>query len=146
MKAVKAVVVAAGMSVADMDDTRAPDDRVRPAGDRQQMQQLQQRFSSSTLKQQLEQGQQLYSSLNRVTDVNSWHLSSHGQIRSVLPTDYKQIQNLFSGSGRHFGTAASSFLSGNSHYTSAGNDFYTPGDRAARQEHGRRPEPRPVHL
>jgi len=128
MKAVKAAVVAAGLSIADMDGARAQMIVFDPQAVAQQMQQLQQQVQQlSTLKQQLEQGQQLYSSLNRLTDVNSVaSLLSRPEIRSVLPTDYKQIQSLFSGSGGgSFGTAASSFLSGNSHYTSAGNDFYS---------------------
>jgi type IV secretion system protein VirB5 len=127
MKTVKAAVVAAGMSVAAMDGARAQMIVFDPQAVAQQMQQLQQQVQQlSTLKQQLEQGQQLYSSLNRLTDVNSVaSLLSRPEIRSVLPTDYKQIQSLFSGSGGgSFGTA-SSFLSGNSHYTSAGNDFYS---------------------
>src|SRR3954465_14203489 len=98
MKGVKAAVVAAGMSVADMDGARAQMIVFDPQAVAQQMQQLQQQVQQlSTLKQQLEQGQQLYSSLNRLTDVNSVaSLLSRPEIRSVLPTDYKQIQSLFS--------------------------------------------------
>lgn len=128
MKVVKAMALAAGLTAAAVGGARAQMIVFDPQAVAQQMQQLQQQVQQlNTLRQQLEQGQQLYSSLNRLTDVNSVaQLLSRPEIRSALPTDYQQIQSLFSGAGAGtFGSAASSFLSGNSHYSSPGNDFYS---------------------
>ena len=149
MRVVKVAVAVACLSVTAMGGARAQMLVFDPQAVAQQVQQLQQQVQQlSTLKQQLEQGQQLYSSLNRLTDINAVaSLLSRPEIRSALPTDYKQIQSLFSGSGAgSFGTAASSFLSGNSHYTSPGNDFYSQEIARLAKRHGRRPEPCPVDL
>ncbi|MCZ7854706.1 P-type DNA transfer protein VirB5 [Agrobacterium salinitolerans] len=78
------------------------------------------------LNQQLQQAQQLYGSLNKITnmaDVAS--LLNDSSIRKALPQDFNAIESLFKGSGSGvFGDSASKFLEGNSIYRTDANDFY----------------------
>jgi type IV secretion system protein VirB5 len=79
-----------------------------------------------TLNQQLQQAQQLYGSLNKITnmaDVAS--LLNDPSIRKALPQDFNAIEGLFKGSGTGvFATSASKFLQDNSTYRTNANDFY----------------------
>jgi type IV secretion system protein VirB5 len=78
------------------------------------------------LNQQITQAQQLYGSLNKITnmaDVAS--LLNDSAIRKALPQDFNAIENLFKGSGSGvFGDSASKFLESNSTYRTSANDFY----------------------
>ncbi|WQE43463.1 P-type DNA transfer protein VirB5 (plasmid) [Agrobacterium tumefaciens] len=78
------------------------------------------------LNQQITQAQQLYGSLNKITnmaDVAS--LLNDSSIRKALPQDFNAIESLFKGSGSGvFGDSASKFLDGNSTYRTSANDFY----------------------
>ncbi|MCD4662657.1 P-type DNA transfer protein VirB5 [Rhizobium pusense] len=78
------------------------------------------------LNQQISQAQQLYGSLNKITnmaDVAS--LLNDSSIRKALPQDFNAIESLFNGSGSGvFGDSASKFLEGNSTYRTDANDFY----------------------
>jgi type IV secretion system protein VirB5 len=79
-----------------------------------------------TLNQQLQQAQQLYGSLNKITnmaDVAS--LLNDPSIRKALPRDFNAVEGLFKGSGTGvFGNSASKFLESNSTYRTDANDFY----------------------
>ncbi|MBB4193014.1 type IV secretion system protein VirB5 [Rhizobium aethiopicum] len=79
-----------------------------------------------TLNQQLQQAQQLYGSLNKITnmaDVAS--LLNDPSIRKALPQDFNAIEGLFKGSGTGvFGSSASKFLENNSTYRTDAEDFY----------------------
>lgn len=78
------------------------------------------------LNQQIAQAEQLYGSLNKLTnmaDVAS--LLNNPQIRKALPQDFAAIESLLSGNGSGvFGDAAAKFLEGNSTYQTSANDFY----------------------
>lgn len=78
------------------------------------------------LNQQITQAEQLFGSLNKLTnmaDVAS--LLNQPEIRKALPQDFAAIESLFSGNGSGvFGDAASKFLGKNSTYQSSANDFY----------------------
>ncbi|CVI62968.1 P-type DNA transfer protein VirB5 (plasmid) [Agrobacterium leguminum] len=78
------------------------------------------------LNQQITQAQQLYGSLNKITnmaDVAS--LLNDSLIRKALPQDFNAIESLFKGAGSGmFGDSASKFLEGNSTYRTNANDFY----------------------
>jgi type IV secretion system protein VirB5 len=78
------------------------------------------------LNQQLQQAQQLYGSLNKITsmaDVAS--LLNEPSVRKALPRDFNAIEGLFKGSGSGvFGNAASKYLERNSTYRTDANDFY----------------------
>lgn len=78
------------------------------------------------LNQQLQQAQQLYGSLNKITnmaDVAS--LLNDSSIRKALPQDFNAIESLFKGSGSGvFGDSASKFLESNSTYRTSADDFY----------------------
>ncbi|MFK3781442.1 P-type DNA transfer protein VirB5 [Agrobacterium sp. NPDC089420] len=78
------------------------------------------------LNQQITQAQQLYGSLNKITnmaDVAS--LLNDSSIRKALPQDFNAIESLFTGSGSGvFGDSASKFLEGNSTYRTSADDFY----------------------
>ncbi|ARO34375.1 type IV secretion system protein VirB5 (plasmid) [Rhizobium sp. NXC14] len=80
-----------------------------------------------TLNQQLQQAQQLYGSLNKITnmaDVAS--LLNDPSIRKALPQDFNAIEALFKGTGSGvFGSSASKFLQDNSSYHTEANDFYS---------------------
>ncbi|PDT20327.1 P-type DNA transfer protein VirB5 [Rhizobium hidalgonense] len=79
-----------------------------------------------TLNQQLQQAQQLYGSLNKITnmaDVAS--LLNDPSIRNALPQNFNAIEGLFKGSGSGvFGSAASKYLQDNSTYRTDADDFY----------------------
>lgn len=79
-----------------------------------------------TLNQQLQQAEQLYGSLNKITnmaDVAS--LLNDPSIRKALPRDFSAVEGLFKGSGTGvFGNSASKFLESNSTYRTDANDFY----------------------
>ncbi|WP_092586485.1 P-type DNA transfer protein VirB5 [Rhizobium mongolense] len=79
-----------------------------------------------TLNQQLQQAEQLYGSLNKITnmaDVAS--LLNDPSIRKALPRDFSAVEGLFKGSGTGvFGNSASKFLESNSNYRTDANDFY----------------------
>ena len=79
-----------------------------------------------TLNQQLQQAQQLYGSLNKLTnmaDVAS--VLNDPTIRKALPQDFNAIESLLSGAGSGaFGDSASKFLQSNSTYQTSANDFY----------------------
>ncbi|WP_349956707.1 P-type DNA transfer protein VirB5 [Rhizobium sp. ZPR3] len=78
------------------------------------------------LNQQLQQAQQLYGSLNKLTnmaDVAS--LLNDPAIRKALPGDFSAVESLLKGSGSGaIGDAASKFLTDNSTYKTSANDFY----------------------
>ncbi|MFG1423200.1 P-type DNA transfer protein VirB5 [Xanthobacter sp. VTT E-85238] len=79
-----------------------------------------------TLNKQLQQAQQLYGSLNKLTnmaDVAS--VLNDPSIRKALPQDFNAIESLLSGAGSGaFGDSASKFLQANSTYQTSANDFY----------------------
>ena len=78
------------------------------------------------LHEQIEQAQQLYGSLNKLTnmaDVAS--ILNDPAIRQALPEDFAAIEGLLKGNGSGaFGDAASKFLEGNSTYQTSADDFY----------------------
>lgn len=78
------------------------------------------------LNRQLQQAQQLYGSLNKLTnmaDVAS--LLNDPAIRKALPGDFSAVVSLLKGSGSGtLGDAASKFLADNSSYKTSANDFY----------------------
>lgn len=78
------------------------------------------------LHQQIEQAQQLYGSLNKLTDMaDIASVLNDPAIRKALPEDFAAIEGLFKGEGRGvFGDAASRFLDGNSSYRTSAEDFY----------------------
>jgi type IV secretion system protein VirB5 len=79
-----------------------------------------------TLNQQLQQAEQLYGSLNKITnmaDVAS--LLNDPSIRQALPRDFNAVEGLFKGSGTGlFGNSASTFLESNTTYRTDADDFY----------------------
>lgn len=79
-----------------------------------------------TLNQQLQQAQQLYASLNKVTNMaDVAGLLNDPSIRKALPQNFNTIEGLLNGSGTGaFGTSASKFLDNNSTYRTDANDFY----------------------
>ncbi|QKK20513.1 P-type DNA transfer protein VirB5 [Rhizobium indicum] len=79
-----------------------------------------------TLNQQLQQAQQLYASLNKVTNMaDVAGLLNDPSIRKALPQDFNAIEGLFKGSGTGvFGNSASKFLNESSTYRTNANDFY----------------------
>jgi len=78
------------------------------------------------LNQQLQQAQQLYGSLNKLTNMaDVAGVLNDPSIRKALPQDFSAIESLFKGAGSGvFGDAASKFLSDNSTYKTTANDFY----------------------
>ncbi|QTK81728.1 Type IV secretion system protein virB5 [Agrobacterium tumefaciens] len=78
------------------------------------------------LNQQISQAQELYGSLNKITDMaNVASLLNDSAIRRALPQDFTAIESLLSGTGGGvFGDSASKFLEGNSTYRTSANDFY----------------------
>nr|WP_245456101.1 P-type DNA transfer protein VirB5 [Rhizobium leguminosarum] len=79
-----------------------------------------------TLNQQLQEAQQLYASLNKITNMaDVAGVLNDPSIRKALPQDFNAIEGLFKGSGTGaFGTSASKFLENNSTYRTDANDFY----------------------
>ncbi|WP_064709463.1 P-type DNA transfer protein VirB5 [Rhizobium bangladeshense] len=79
-----------------------------------------------TLNQQLQQAQQLYGSLNKITNMaDVANLLNDPSIRKALPQDFNAIEGLFKGSATGvFGSSASKFLEDNSTYRADAEDFY----------------------
>ncbi|TBY35921.1 P-type DNA transfer protein VirB5 [Rhizobium leguminosarum bv. viciae] len=79
-----------------------------------------------TLNQQLQQAQQLYASLNKVTNMaDVAGLPNDPSIRKALPQDFNAIEGLLKGNGTGvLGNSASKFLDDNSTYRTSANDFY----------------------
>ncbi len=79
-----------------------------------------------TMKEQLDQAQQLYGSLNKLTDMaDVASLLNDPAIRKALPDNFSKIEGLFNGTGSGaIGEAATKFLDGNSTYKTSANDFY----------------------
>lgn len=84
------------------------------------------RAQLDTLNQQLGEAQQLYASLNKLTnmaDVAS--LLNDPSIRKALPSNFAAIEELLKGSGSDvFGESASRHLEANTTYRSHADDFY----------------------
>ncbi|WP_085033122.1 P-type DNA transfer protein VirB5 [Ensifer aridi] len=78
------------------------------------------------LNQQIEQAQQLYGSLNKLTDMaDVASILNDPAIRKALPAEFNAIEGLFKGDGSGvFGDSAAKFLEGNSTYRTNANDFY----------------------
>lgn len=78
------------------------------------------------LHQQIEQAQQLYGSLNKLTDMaDVASVLNDPAIRKALPSDFAAIEGLLKGNGSGvFGQSASKFLEGNSSYRTEADDFY----------------------
>ena len=78
------------------------------------------------LNQQIEQAQQLYGSLNKLTDMaDIASVLNNPAIRKALPADFSAVEGLFKGNGTGvFGDMASKFLEGNSTYRTNADDFY----------------------
>ncbi|MEJ5021164.1 P-type DNA transfer protein VirB5 [Ochrobactrum vermis] len=78
------------------------------------------------LHQQIEQAQQLYGSLNKLTNMaDVAGVLNDPAIRKALPPDFEAIEKLFKGNGSGaIGQSASKFLEGNSSYRTDADDFY----------------------
>ncbi|AWM28143.1 P-type DNA transfer protein VirB5 [Sinorhizobium fredii] len=78
------------------------------------------------LNQQIEQAQQLYGSLNKLTDMaDVASVLNDPTIRNALPADFNAIADLFKGNGTGvLNDSASKFLEGNSTYRTSADDFY----------------------
>lgn len=78
------------------------------------------------LNRQIQQAQQLYGSLNKLTNMaDIAGVLNDPSIRKALPEDFSTIERLLKGSGSGaLGDAASKFLSNNSTYKTSANDFY----------------------
>ncbi|AWI62360.1 P-type DNA transfer protein VirB5 [Sinorhizobium fredii] len=78
------------------------------------------------LNQQIEQAQQLYGSLNKLTDMaDVASVLNDPAIRKALPADFSAIEGLFKANGTGvFADSASKFLEGNTTYRTSADDFY----------------------
>ncbi|MBA8862731.1 type IV secretion system protein VirB5 [Ochrobactrum anthropi] len=78
------------------------------------------------LEEQLKQAQELYGSLNGLTDMKDLQsILSRPEIKDALPKDFAAIEGLLSGNGEgKFGDSAARFLEQNTTYKSDANDFY----------------------
>ncbi|MCO6180746.1 P-type DNA transfer protein VirB5 [Ciceribacter sp. RN22] len=78
------------------------------------------------LNQQIEQAQQLYGSLNKLTDMaDVAGVLNDPAIRQALPTAFSAIESLFNGNGTGvFAHSSSTFLESNSTYRTSADDFY----------------------
>jgi len=78
------------------------------------------------LNRQIQQAEQLYGSLNKLTNMaDIAGVLNDPSIRKALPEDFSTIERLLKGSGSGaLGDAASKFLSDNSTYKTSANDFY----------------------
>ncbi|WP_026619937.1 type IV secretion system protein VirB5 (plasmid) [Ensifer sp. WSM1721] len=78
------------------------------------------------LNQQIEQAQQLYGSLNKLTEMaDVASILNDPAIRKALPAEFNAIEGLLKGEGSGvFRDSASKFLEGNSTYRTSANDFY----------------------
>ena len=75
---------------------------------------------------QIEQAQQLYGSLNKLTDMaDVASVLNDPSVRKALPSDFAAIEGLLKGEGTGvFKDSASKFLEGNSTYRTDADDFY----------------------
>jgi type IV secretion system protein VirB5 len=75
---------------------------------------------------QIEKAQQLYGSLNKLTDMaDVASVLNDPAIRKALPSDFAAIEGLLKGNGTGvFGDSASKFLDSNSTYRTSADDFY----------------------
>ena len=80
-----------------------------------------------TMNQQLTQAQQLYGSLNKLTNMGDVaKLLNDPAIRKALPADFASVEQLMSGQGSGpAGASATQFQTDNSVYALPGNDFYS---------------------
>lgn len=80
----------------------------------------------ATMKEQLDQAQQLYGSLNKLTDMaDVASLLNNPAIRKALPENFSEIEGLLKGAGAGaISEAATKFLDANSSYKTGANDFY----------------------
>lgn len=78
------------------------------------------------LNQQIAQAQQLYGSMNKITDMaDVAGLLNNPAIRKALPQDFNAVESLLRGSGSGvLGSFASKALENNSTYRTSANDFY----------------------
>ncbi|MEI2298719.1 P-type DNA transfer protein VirB5 [Ensifer sp. MJa1] len=78
------------------------------------------------LRQQIEQAQQLYGSLNKITDMaDVAGVLNDPAVRQALPENFTAVEGLLKGNGSgFFGDAASRFLEGNTVYRTNADDFY----------------------
>jgi type IV secretion system protein VirB5 len=78
------------------------------------------------LNQQIEQAQQLYGSLNKLTNMAEVaSVLNDPDVRQALPPDFAAIESLLKGqSPDTFGDSASNFLENNSTYRTSADDFY----------------------
>lgn len=78
------------------------------------------------LHQQIEQAQQLYGSLNKLTDMaDVASVLNDPSVRKALPSGFAAIEGLLKGEGTGvFKDSASKFLEGNSTYRTDADDFY----------------------
>ncbi|WP_312410737.1 P-type DNA transfer protein VirB5 [Shinella sp.] len=80
----------------------------------------------TALHQQIEQAQQLYGSLNKLTDMaDVANVLNDPAVRKALPSDFATIEDLLKGTGSGvFGHSASRFVELNSNYRTDADDFY----------------------
>lgn len=78
------------------------------------------------LHQQIDQAQQLYGSLNKLTDMaDVAQILNDPAIRNALPSDFNSVERLFKGGGSDaLAQSASKFLERNSTYRTNADDFY----------------------
>jgi len=78
------------------------------------------------LNQQISQAEQLFGSLNKLTDMaDVASVLNQPEIRRALPQDFAAIESLLSGNGSgSYSDAASKFLESSSTYQTSANDFY----------------------
>lgn len=78
------------------------------------------------LHQQIDQAQQLYGSLNKLTDMaDVAQILNDPAIRNALPSDFNSVESLLKGSGSGaLAQSASKFLERNSTYRTNADDFY----------------------
>lgn len=90
----------------------------------EQIQQLTQQLD--TMKQQLEQAQQLYGSFNKITDIgNLGSVLNNPEVRNALPEEFSQVESLLKGNGDGIFSGLSNHFQGeNSTYESSANSFY----------------------
>lgn len=79
-----------------------------------------------TLKEQLQQAQALYGSLNKVTNMaDVATLLNEPSIRQALPEDFRAVASVLNGTGAGvFADSAEQFRNNNSIYRTSANDFY----------------------
>jgi type IV secretion system protein VirB5 len=79
-----------------------------------------------TLNQQLQQAEQLYGSLNKLTNMaDIASVLNDSSVRRALPHDFQAVASVLNGSGGGvFGDSSSQFLDNNSIYRTSADDFY----------------------